>query len=184
MTQPLSQEDNIYVIPYNPSWPRIAEQEIALIKKKLSYPWIVDIQHIGSTAVPGLSAKPIIDIYIGVTSRQEVQEAIEPIENLGYIFWPNNPNKEKMFFVKGMPPLGKGRTHHIHIVEYNSNDWRARILFRDYLRMHPKDAERYAQLKLKLMEEYTLDREAYTDAKFSFISSVLEKAGFNEIAKR
>jgi len=183
-TKPSTQEDNIYITPYNSNWPKLAAEEIALIKKNLPYAWIVDIQHIGSTAIPGLPAKPIIDIYIGVASIQEAQKAIKPIEKLGYVFWSDNPNKEKMFFVKGMPPFGKGRTHHIHIVEYNSTYWRARILFRNYLRTHPDKAEKYAQLKHELMEKYEFDREAYTDAKSSFISSILEKAGFNEIVKR
>ena len=184
MTQASSQADCIHITPYNPNWPTLAEEEILIIKNTLPYPWIIDIQHIGSTAIPGLAAKPIIDIYIGVTSMQKAQAAIKPIEGLGYIFWLDNPNKEKMFFVKGMPPFGKKRTHHIHIVEYKSNYWQARILFRDYLRTHPEDVSRYAQLKYKLMKEHTLDREAYTDAKYNFISTILKKAGFKEKVKR
>ena len=150
----------------------------------LPYNWIVDIQHIGSTAIPGLAAKPIIDIYVGVTSIQEAQQAIKPIEELGYQFWTDNPNKEKMFFVKGMPPFGAGRTHHVHIVEHNSNYWRARILFRDYLRSHVDEAQKYEQLKYQLMQEHPLDREAYTDAKAEFITEVLKKAGFSEKVQR
>nr|WP_280956243.1 GrpB family protein [Candidatus Odyssella thessalonicensis] len=98
--------------------------------------------------------------------------------------WAKNTYKEKMFFVKGMPPFGKQRTHHIHIVEHKSNYWQGRILLRDYLRTHPEDANRYAQLKLKLMKEHTLDREAYTDVKCDFVSSILKKAGFKEKVKR
>jgi GrpB-like predicted nucleotidyltransferase (UPF0157 family) len=184
VTQAPSQEDSINIVPYNRDWPKLAEEEILIIKKTLPFPWIINIQHIGSTAIPGLAAKPIIDIYVGVTSLQEAQAAIKPIESLGYIFWSDNPNKEKMFFVKGRPPFGKQRTHHIHIVEHNSNYWQARILFRDFLRAHHEDANRYAQLKLKLMKQYTFDREAYTDAKYDFISSILKKAGFKEKVKQ
>jgi GrpB-like predicted nucleotidyltransferase (UPF0157 family) len=181
----MSNTDKIEIVPYNPHWPKAAEEEISLIKKVLPYNWIVDIQHIGSTAIPGLAAKPIIDIYVGVTSIQEAQQqAIKLIEELGYQFWTDNPNKEKMFFVKGMPPFGTGRTHHIHIVEHDSNYWRARILFRNYLRSHVEEVQEYEQLKRKLMQEYSLDREAYTDAKAEFITAVLKKAGFNEKVQR
>lgn len=184
MNNSSSQADNIIIVPYNPNWPKLAEEEISILKSLFPYSWIVDIQHIGSTAIPGLSAKPIIDIYIGVTSIEEAQNAIPKIKDLSYQFWLENPNKEKMFFVKGMPPFGEGRTHHIHLVEHNSNYWRARILFRDFLRSHPQEAQEYEQLKLQLMQENSVDREFYTDAKAEFITLVLKKAGFNESVKR
>lgn len=177
-------EDKIQIVPYDTRWGNMAEEEISVLKNILDYNWVIDIQHIGSTAIPGLPAKPIIDIYIGVSSIKKAALAIKPIKKLGYQFWKQNPNKEKMFFVKGMPPFGTGRTHHIHIVVYNSNYWRARILFRDYLCAHQAETESYAQLKKKLSEEHKVDREAYTDAKADFIGSVLKKAGFNEEVRR
>ena len=180
----MSNTDKIEIVPYNPNWPMVAAEEISLIEKVLPYNWVIDIQHIGSTAVPELAAKSIIDIYIGVTSIQEAQQAIKPIKELGYQFWADNPNKEKMFFVKGMPAFGTGRTHHIHIVEHDSNYWRARILFRNYLRSHVEEVQEYEQLKRKLMQEHSLDREAYTDAKAEFITAVLMRAGFNEKVQR
>lgn len=145
---------------------------------------VIDIQHIGSTAISGLAAKPIIDIYVGVNSSQEAQSLINPIEKLGYQYWKDNPDKEKMFFVKGMPPFGTGRTHHIHIVKYDSDYWRARIIFRDYLREHPEEIKAYSQLKYDLQKLYSHDREAYTDAKFDYIASVLKKAGFTDRVRR
>jgi GrpB-like predicted nucleotidyltransferase (UPF0157 family) len=184
MSDITSLNDPIEIVPYDPIWTESAEKEINRLKSIFPFSWIIDIEHIGSTAVPGLSAKPIIDIYIGVTSIHEAQKAIEPIKKLGYQFWEDNPNTEKMFFVKGMPPFGEKRTHHIHIVEHNGNYWRTRILFRDYLRSHTNEARKYAKLKLKLMKEYVLDREAYTDAKSEFVNSVLAKAGFKEKVKR
>ena len=178
-------DDSITIVQYNPRWPQKAQNEITKLKKLFkNNKWIKDIQHIGSTAVPGLSAKPIIDIYIGVDSIILAQQLIVPIENLGYKFWEENPNNEKMFFVKGMPPFGKKRTHHIHIVEYNSSYWKARILFRDYLINHSDEAMQYERLKKELMIKYTYDREKYTDEKSHFIASVLRKAGFTEIIKR
>lgn len=172
-------DDGIYLSDYDPNWPRLAKDEIARLQALFqSQDWVLDIQHIGSTAIPGLSAKPIIDIYIGARSIQDAQEAIEPIKNLGYQFWDENPNKEKLFFVKGMPPFGSQRTHHIHIVEYKGNYWNARILFRDYMRSHPDEIACYALLKYKLAERFRNDREAYTDAKSDYITSTLKRAGF------
>lgn len=178
-------DDSIQLEKYNPEWSKLAAKEIEIIREVIyEQNWIIDIQHVGSTAVPGLTAKPIIDIYIGARSIEEAQQSIKPFEKLGYQFWKDNPNKEKMFFVKGMPPYGKGRTHHIHIIKYGSDYWNARILFRDYLRTHSDEAMRYAQLKHKLMEEFPHDREAYTDAKIEYIAFVLKMAGFNEQVKR
>jgi GrpB-like predicted nucleotidyltransferase (UPF0157 family) len=178
-------EDLIEIVPYDPNWFKMAEEEINKIRVALSpQSWVIDIQHIGSTSIPGLAAKPIIDIYIGARSIEEARESIRSIEALGYQYWYDNLNKEKMFFVKGMPPFGSGRTHHIHIVEYNSSYWRARILFRDYMRQHPEAIKEYAHLKINLMQENNSDREAYTDAKYDFIANILKKAGFNEEVKR
>jgi GrpB-like predicted nucleotidyltransferase (UPF0157 family) len=179
------QDDSIHIVDYNPDWIDLAQQEIALLIGQFSHQhWLIDIQHIGSTAVPGLAAKPIIDIYLGVSSLRDAQAAIVPLEKLGYVFWKDNPNPEKMFFVKGMPPFGTGRTHHVHIVKYDSDYWRARILFRDYLCKHKEEIQTYAAFKYKLMDEFREDREAYTDAKFNYISSVLKKAGFKEAVRR
>jgi len=185
MTTTLNNDDAITVVEYNPEWVRLAEDEITIFKNLfLGKYWIIDIQHVGSTAIPGLAAKPIIDIYIGVSSMEKAQEIIEPIKNIGYQFWDKNPNKEKMFFVKGMPPFGAGRTHHIHVVRYDSDYWRARILFRDYLRSRPEECLRYAELKYQLMKDFPTDREAYSEAKFDYIESVLIKAGFKEKVRR
>lgn len=102
-----SKKDTIFIVDYNPSWVLLAKKEINILKALFSnQPWIIDIQHIGSTAIPDLAAKPIIDIYIGVNSIEEAQNAIDPIEKLGYSYWRDNPNPDKMFFVKGMPPFG------------------------------------------------------------------------------
>ena len=115
---------------------------------------------------------------------EDAQQAIGPLEQSGYQFWKDNPNKEKMFFVRGMPPFGTGRTHHIHIVKHDSRYWRAQILFRDYMRTHSEEIPKYAKLKYKLMQKYKYDREAYTDAKTDLITRILRKAGFTEEVRR
>lgn len=102
------------------------------------------------TSLPNAMAKPIIDIYIGVNSIDLArQHYVEPIISLNYVYWDKNPNPNKLFFVKGMPPYGEKRTHHIHVVEYASDYWRDRIAFREYLKLHPREVERYNFLKLK-----------------------------------
>jgi GrpB-like predicted nucleotidyltransferase (UPF0157 family) len=173
------QNDPIYLEEYNPIWPEQAVQEMAIIKKVLSAKPVEDIQHIGSTAIPGLAAKPIIDIYLGVKELSSVdQETIDLLTSLNYVFWRDNPDKEKMFFVKGMPPYGEKRTHHVHIVEYAADYWRAALAFRDYMRQHPEEVSHYQKLKYELMRQYTYDREAYTNSKTDYIRSILHKAGF------
>ncbi len=174
------QRDPILLASYDNKWPKMAEDEIKLLKTVLPLNLIIDIQHIGSTAIPGIAAKPIIDLYVGVKDLAAAQNFVKPIENLGYQFWDENPNKEKLFFVKGMPPFGEKRTHHIHIVVHHSPYWSATILFRDYLRNHPEEAMCYQQVKYNLMEQFQYDREAYTAGKNEYVEGVLKKAGFQE----
>src|SRR6185312_1901730 len=99
--------------------------------------------------------------------------AIPVLQKLGYEYWYENPDPERMFFVKGMPPFGEKRTHHIHIVEPSSRHWQGKIFFRDYLISHLDTAHEYQQLKIKLAQQHTYDREQYTDAKTKFINGIL-----------
>lgn len=109
-------DDNIIIEPYNSNWPKLAEAEIKAIKGISSQLSHVSIEHLGSTAVPGLSSKPVIDIFIAVKSIEEANQWIKPLETLAYVFWDENPNKSHLRFFKGMPPFGSKRTHHIHII--------------------------------------------------------------------
>ncbi|MEA5598384.1 GrpB family protein [Rivularia sp. UHCC 0363] len=166
--------DQIEIVDYNPDWANMFEREAESIRKALRN-LIAEIQHIGSTAVPGLAAKPIIDIMVGVRCLADGQSTIKPLEDLGYVYWSNNPNSEKMFFVKGMPPYGEKRTHHVHVVEVDGEFWQRR-LFRDYLRIHPQEARRYETLKRDLAVRFRDDREAYTQGKTDYIREVMKKA--------
>src|SRR4029450_2664638 len=94
---------------------------------------------------------------------------------LYYVFWPDNPKNDRLFFVKGMPPHGERRTHHVQVTEPAGERWQ-RLAFRDYLRAHPDEAARYEALKRKLALEHQADREAYTAAKSSYVESVMRKA--------
>ena len=166
--------DNIFIVDYDPSWPHLFEIEAAQIHEALGN-LVLAIEHFGSTAVPGLAAKPIIDILVGVPSLSESSPVLIPnLEALGYRYWCDNPDPARMFFVKGLPPNGP-RTHHVHIVEPHSEQWE-RLLFRDYLRQYPEEAERYAQLKRDLAQQFQADREAYTAGKTEYVQSVILKA--------
>jgi GrpB-like predicted nucleotidyltransferase (UPF0157 family) len=139
---------------------------------------VLGIEHFGSTAVPGLAAKPIIDILIAVVSLTRAKATmVEPITGLGYVYWVENPKTDRMFFVKGMPPYGERRTHHVHITEPDGEMWRRRLAFRDYLRARPDEARRYEALKRDLAVRYPTDREGYTDAKTEFVEAVHRRMG-------
>jgi GrpB-like predicted nucleotidyltransferase (UPF0157 family) len=167
--------DTIVIADYNPLWRSQFEEESIRIYGILDKRLITRIEHFGSTAVPGLAAKPIIDMLVGVHSLDHAkQEAIEPLERLGYAYWFDNPDSERMFFVKGLPP-NSPRTHHIHMIASDSVLWE-RLRFRDYLRQHPDETARYLSLKHQLAERYLTDREAYTSGKAAYIESVMQKA--------
>lgn len=167
--------DEIVITEYDPNWVLLFEQESAQIRAVLDGALITRIEHFGSTAVPGLAAKPIIDLLVGVRSLAEARQvAIPQLERLGYGYWFENPNSQRMFFVKGLS-ANSSRTHHIHMVEPNSVLWE-RLLFRDYLRQHSDEAARYAQLKYYLAQRFSNDREAYTTSKAEYIGSVMQKA--------
>jgi GrpB-like predicted nucleotidyltransferase (UPF0157 family) len=166
--------DDVVLVPYDAQWPDVFAQEAARVRHLLG-DLVTRVEHIGSTAVPGLHAKPIIDLLVGVRSLDQAkQQAVPVLEAVGYSYWRDNPEQERMFLVKGLPPNGP-RTHHLHMVEPASMVWE-RVLFRDYLRSHPSEAQRYAQLKHELAAQFPHDREAYTDGKTMYIAAVLAKA--------
>ncbi len=175
--------DEIALVEYDAHWPRLFAEEAACVRAALGEEMVVAVEHFGSTSVPGLSAKPVIDILIGVRSVAEAREqAVSALEALGYAFWYDNPNAAHLFFVKGLPPNGP-RTHHIHMVEpetfrdpknEESLFW-DRLLFRDYLRAHPEEARCYEAVKRDLAARFAEDREAYTDGKTEYVNSVMQK---------
>lgn len=168
--------DEVEIVPYDPRWPEMFAKEAARLRAALPADLVLGVEHFGSTAVPGLAAKPIIDILIAVRSLAEAQErAIEPLEALDYVFWYDNPKTDRMYFVKGMPPYGTRRTHHVHLTETSGEMW-GRLAFRDHLRTHPEDALRYERLKRDLAAAHRDDRDAYTDAKAAFVAEIMQKA--------
>jgi GrpB-like predicted nucleotidyltransferase (UPF0157 family)/RimJ/RimL family protein N-acetyltransferase len=173
-------KDHVDIVAYNSKWPMIASIEIEKLREILPSSKIIDIQHVGSTAIPGMAAKPIVDIQIAAHSLDEMKViAIPALQKLGYEYWYENPDPERMFFAKGMPPFGVKRTHHVHIVEPTSKHWSGKINFRDYLISHPDIANEYQQLKIKLAQQYAYDREEYTNAKGGFVNKILKLAQQN-----
>ena len=162
-------------MPYDPSWRAKFESEARILAQVLA-PWLTGpLEHVGSTAVPGLAAKPVIDIMVAVESLEASRAAISAAAEAGYLYWPYRADAMHWF----CKPSDTHRTHHLHIIPYGSSLWRARLGFRDALRADCGLAAEYAQLKLRLAEQYRYDREAYTDSKTEFVQRVLESIGLS-----
>ena len=162
----------IAVVEYADDWPRRFESERARLAPILR-PWLAaDIEHIGSTAVPGLAAKPTIDMLAGVRDLEEARAAFAPMEAAGYAYRPHRP--EAHLFVK-LPV--ETRTHGIHLTEVGSDLWVERLAFRDALRADAELAEEYAALKRQLASAHPDDMRAYTDGKRAFVARTLASQG-------
>lgn len=172
-------QEDIAIVPYDPKWPELFLEEKERLLACLPREIIGRIEHFGSTAVPGLAAKPIIDMLVEVTSLEETRRRIVPIlKSQGYDYfwrptWGDDMPPFYAWFIK-RDSSGK-RTHHIHMVESHFEHW-DRLLFRDYLIQHPDMAEKYKRLKVRLAAEYPNDRVAYTKGKTDFILRVMEQA--------
>jgi GrpB-like predicted nucleotidyltransferase (UPF0157 family) len=166
-------EAPIHLAPYDPSWVWRFEDEKALLEAVLA-PWRQGpIEHVGSTAVPGLCAKPVIDVMAGVTSLAESEPSKAALRQAGYQYAEYKTDVMHWF----CKPSFAMRTHHLHLIPYASQLWQDRLRFRDALRKDPALAAEYAALKLDLASKFQFDREAYTEAKSPFIARVLAAAG-------
>ena len=162
----------VKIVAYTADWQTQYEIEKQSICDALNSNFI-DIEHIGSTSVINLGAKPIIDMMIGVTSLEDADLFIAPLSNLGYehIVHAQFPNRR--FFRKGAWGAG---THHLHIYVYESEEWCNQLLFRDYLRKNEDAKQAYFLLKQNLATTFANNRTAYTEAKADFILQILKKA--------
>lgn len=162
-------EKPVRLVDYDSAWPVMFEAERSQLAEALQ-PWLFGpIEHIGSTAVPGLTAKPVVDIMAGVQDLETSRAALEPVARLGYMYFPYRPDQMHWF----CKPSPAHRTHHLHLVPFESQLWAERLAFRDSLRRSPDLAATYAALKRELATRYEFDREAYTDAKSEFVHSVV-----------
>lgn len=168
--------DIVAVEPADPKWPVLYLKEAEAIRASLGPAGLrLRFEHVGSTAVPGLAAKPIIDLLLIPTDGTWPRETIRAtLTTLDYVFWEENPDPHHLFFVKGMPPFGARRTHHVHVRPPVSA---APILaFRDRLRARPDVAHAYEALKRELATRFPADREAYTRGKDQFVARALAEA--------
>jgi GrpB-like predicted nucleotidyltransferase (UPF0157 family) len=172
-------KEEVDLVPYDPRWPELFEQERLHLFSCLPSNLIKRIEHFGSTAIPGMTAKPIVDMLVEVTSLEETKKHIVPVlEGQGYdYFWrPTRGDDKPPFYAWFIKRDKQGnRTHHIHMVEAGFEQWDT-LLFRDYLIAHPGVAEEYVALKRKLADVHRNDRTAYTEAKTDFIRVVTGKA--------
>lgn len=162
----------VHVVPYDEAWADRFHQEHALLAQLVAPYLLGPIEHIGSTAIPGLVAKPTIDIMVGVSTLAESLPLIPLLANHGYTYLPYKADVMHWF----CKPSLAVRVYHLHAVPVGSQLWEDRLAFRNYLRAHPEVAAEYAALKLDLAARHRLDREAYTDAKGPFVHRVLELA--------
>ena len=154
---------------YQPEWPELFEKEKSFLINKVGKYLEGSIEHVGSTSVKNMIAKPIIDIMFGVKSLEHSKGAIGILKDNGYCHYPYKEDVMH-WFCKPSPEI---RTHHLHLVPYESSLWRERINFRDLLRSNIDIAKEYSDLKANLAKEYGSDREEYTKQKWPFIQKVL-----------
>jgi len=174
-----ARDEPVELCGYDAAWPRLFEQEARHLRSVLPDAQLGRIEHFGSTAVPGMVAKPIVDMLVEVPTLRSVQQSIAPVlEKLGYEFfwrasWRDNLSPAYTWFIK-RDARGR-RTHHIHMLTADAPQW-DRLLFRDYLIAHPLEAAAYGTLKQRLVQAHPGDRIAYARAKSDFIETTMRKA--------
>ena len=159
----------VRVVPYEAAWPELFAAEAERIAAGLAQHGLtLRLEHTGSTAVPGLAAKPILDILAGRPASVSRESAIAAIERAGYTYRGEQGIPGRDFFRRGDP-----RSHHLHLTALESEFWNDHRDFREYLRTHPDARDAYAALKHELAAQYSRDREAYIEAKTDFVTEIL-----------
>lgn len=169
----------VVIVEYDDDWPSAFEAVAAELAESIGE-WLVATEHIGSTAVAGLAAKPIIDVMAGIVSLDATPQIVAALEQRGWQYVPEYerqlPNRRYFRRVSASGPS----THHLHVVERSDHGWWDRhVGFRDWLRSHPDDRDRYAALKRSLASRHRDDRAAYTDAKSDFIDAIVGRAALS-----
>jgi GrpB-like predicted nucleotidyltransferase (UPF0157 family) len=161
----------IRIVDYDPAWPQRFREVTGPLREALRDA-ALRIDHIGSTSVPGLAAKPVIDIQISVVELAPTDPFRVPLQSLGYVYREQNPERTKRYFRE---PPGQPRTH-IHVRRAGSFSEQFPLLFRDYLRVHPRAAGEYAAVKRELAARHPRDGLAYTNAKADFVWALVHRA--------
>jgi GrpB-like predicted nucleotidyltransferase (UPF0157 family) len=164
--------ESVILVPYDPDWPRQFDQEGAVLGAVFAGGEAA-IEHVGSTAVPGLGAKPVIDVMVGLSHLAEAEGRIAALEAAGYKYVEKHEKQfpQRRYFRK--PRLGPS-AYHLHCVVKGSDFWVRLLAFRDYLRAHPESAAAYYELKRELAVRFS--KEEYTEAKSPFIDRILVSA--------
>ena len=162
----------VRIVDYDPRWPELAEAELARIAGALG-DVAVRLEHIGSTAVPRLAAKPIVDLQLSVDALEPRERYAEPLERLGYAFFPAPQSPDLHFFA--LPPE-RPRTHHLHVCAAGSAHEARHLAVRDYLRDHPGEAAAYEELKRWLVARHPQDRLAYMAGKQDYMDALEARA--------
>ena len=162
--------ERVKIVEYDPCWPGLFASEAVRIQAACAGR-LSGVEHVGSTAVQGLAAKPILDVMLGVPDFADARACVPLIESLGYVFL-GTYGIEGRFFFRSPEPC----THHLHLVEKDGKFWQDEILFRNYLRNHPRAGLAYVELKRELAEKFAANRPAYTEAKGEFIGVCLSNA--------
>jgi GrpB-like predicted nucleotidyltransferase (UPF0157 family) len=162
----------VRVVPHSDAWPALYAAEIARVTPLLAAVGVqLVFEHTGSTAVPGLAAKPIIDILGGLTAEEGRTAATAALERAGYVHRGEQEIPGRDFFRRGEP-----RQYHLHLTRMHSAFWNDHLTFRDWLRTHPRAVTEYMTLKRQLAARFPTDREAYIEGKTPFVVSVLQEA--------
>jgi GrpB-like predicted nucleotidyltransferase (UPF0157 family) len=161
----------VAISPHREEWHQLFSDERDRILDALRDPSLA-VEHIGSTAICGIAAKPILDIMVGTPQFDAEFPFVNNLEAIGYEYKGENGVPERHFFGKGVP-----RTVHLNIVRYGGSFWLSHIAFRDHLRNNPDATLEYDQLKLSLANRFPNDRESYTNGKLAFVKRILVEAG-------
>lgn len=164
----------VKILPYDRKAPEIFDEIKQFICNIIPYP--IEVEHIGSTAIPGLGGKGIIDTLI-ITKKQYMRKIVEILENKGYKYNSQAGTPPERLFISGLYKYKEKELHvHFHITFFGSSEHKDKLLFRNYLRQHPDEAKRYYENKKRWSIEAGSDRSKYTELKTSYINEVLENA--------
>jgi GrpB-like predicted nucleotidyltransferase (UPF0157 family) len=159
----------VQLVAYDDRWPVLFDEEATLLRTGLGAQ-IVDVAHIGSTAIPGLEAKPVLDLMVALPSLRAPPTLYAMLSELGYEHRPLDTVSDRLFFAKGSY---ERRTHNLSACERGSRFWKIHILFRDRLRTDASVARAYVELKRQLARKFPSDRLAYTNGKESFVARIV-----------
>jgi GrpB-like predicted nucleotidyltransferase (UPF0157 family) len=165
----------VQIADHDTHWQEMFAQQRDLLSAMLGKWLAAPIEHVGSTGVPGLASKPIVDVLAPVTRLAEAHRAVPILQAAGWLFWPSDPNRSwRLWFLRPRP---QARTHHLYLVEHDDPRIQELRGFRDLLRSHPELRQHYELLKRNLAQTHRGDREAYTAAKRQFVETALGRAG-------